>query len=152
MEVAGWAARTELPIRALDGRTLRVQYALVRGCRRTARRRFIAAVVVVVLGVAGCGDGFGRIGISRVTAASAHGLVLGIDACHANAKATVISTSTKEIVVRVDGRRASGGDACSDGLTICLDDGLAGRSVRDDTSGQLFETIPSVPTSGPCEP
>lgn len=66
-----------------------------------------------------------------------------------NVKATVAGSSGKHVVVRVNGRR-SNRDSCADGLTLCLDDDLAGRAILDDTSGQLFTSMPVVPATGRC--
>ena len=110
----------------------------------------LVAVAPVAIAAAGCGNGVGRIGVADVRAAGSRELILGIEACHANARATVVSTSKEEIVVRVDGKRSSGGDACADGVTLCLAADLDGRAVLDDTSGRRFDILLSGTAPGRC--
>lgn len=109
----------------------------------------LGAALAGLLGAGCSGDGAGRIGILQVQAGGARELVLGIDACDAGAKATVTGSSNTHVVVRVVGSR-SNQDSCSDGVTLCLEDDLAGRAVLDDTSGQLFTSVTVGPSSGRC--
>jgi hypothetical protein len=109
------------------------------------------AVAVLCLVVVACsGSGRGAIGVFDVHLAGDREVVLSIDACHANAEAKVAGTSETEVVVRVVGDRSSGGDDCADGVTLCLDEDLAGRAVRDVTSGRRFVDIQRWPSSGRC--
>ena len=146
------ASYPDLPIRALDLWWLTGQYALVRTGRSSLRSECMVPLAAALAGLlsAGCsGDGAGRIGILQIQVGGERELVLGIDACDANAKAAVIGSSNKQVVVRVVGSR-SNQDDCSDGVTLCLEDDLAGRTVLDDTSGQLFTSTPVGPSSGRC--
>ena len=88
-----------LPIAALERRWLKGHHAFVRIGRSSLRSRCmvpLAAALVGLLG-AGCrGDGSGRIGILQIQVGGARELILSIEACNADANATVVPRRTSK--------------------------------------------------------
>ena len=100
-------------------------------------RRVLLVLVAAAVGAAACSDGRHPVSVLDVTTwPGSNVLALTVSSCNADPGVDVVVQDDKEVRVRARARDSE--DDCADGVQICLDEPLAGRTVVDDKTDEAI--------------
>lgn len=106
----------------------------------------VGALVAVALLTTACADSDGDRDAQIMSARLTDGrtLSLNLDACNATSNRAEVDERPGIVTVSVTTDDPPGGDDCSDGITVDLEGPLAGRRLRDGSTG-VYVQVMDVP-------
>ena len=112
----------------------------VRRSKSVCRARVLIAVALLMMA---CADSNGDrdAQIIRAGLTDDRTLSLNLDACNATSNRAEVDEGSDMVTVRVTTDDPPGGDDCSDGVTVSLDGPMAGRRLRDGSTGEYVQVM-----------